>query len=609
MRALQPKRVAVAGVALIGGLAAPLVLAPSAGAATITVTSTLDGGPGSLRDAFDQANTNTGPNTIVLAANTTYNLTDCVKAALTSTAGPLEIQGNGSTIHQTCLADGVNPDPGVIVQQDPSLLTITGTTISGGNLTSGNGGGISATGPVTLVNSTVTANSAPVGGGISSFSGNVTLTNSHVDANTGLVMGGIFGAGSVVLTDSSVSANKGGVAVGGINAPGDITLTNSHVDDNAGLGLSGAGAVSITDSTVSRNAKGGAVGTTSISVTNSVVAGNTGAAGNGAGISSSGHAVVAGSTIADNIGTGDGGGIFATDLDLSFSSVTGNQGATGGGGISVETGVTAVNSTVTSNVSGVVGGISAGGTVNLRYVTLAANGGPTASQLGAAALDSAATVVGVGSGGASCLVAGATTSGGYNYEQTSNTCGFAGTGDVASGADPQLLALAANGGPTMTHLFATGSGLHDAIPAATGLCTGTAKDQRGYSRPQGVGCDIGAVEMRLPTASNGSATTTVGVPVNTDLHPLVADPDGWLAGATYSVNPPPANGTTQTTGNGQVLYTPGGGFAGSDAYGYVVTDSRKVSSVSATINVTVTGTPPAPANPASPISATPAFTG
>ena len=51
-----------------------------------------------------------------------------------------------------------------------------------------------------------------------------------------------------------------------------------------------------------------------------------------------------------------------------------------------------------------------------------------------------------------------------------------------------------NGGPTETHALKARSPAVNAIPSADPDCTGT--DQRGISRPQGAGCDIGAFELR-----------------------------------------------------------------------------------------------------------------
>ena len=57
-------------------------------------------------------------------------------------------------------------------------------------------------------------------------------------------------------------------------------------------------------------------------------------------------------------------------------------------------------------------------------------------------------------------------------------------------ADPRLGPLADNGGPTRTMAIGLGGGAIDAALAA--VCPST--DQRGISRPQGAGCDIGAFE-------------------------------------------------------------------------------------------------------------------
>ena len=54
--------------------------------------------------------------------------------------------------------------------------------------------------------------------------------------------------------------------------------------------------------------------------------------------------------------------------------------------------------------------------------------------------------------------------------------------------DPRLGPLQDNGGPTPTHALLLGSPAIDASSA----CPAT--DQRGVTRPQGAGCDIGAFE-------------------------------------------------------------------------------------------------------------------
>jgi hypothetical protein len=76
------------------------------------------------------------------------------------------------------------------------------------------------------------------------------------------------------------------------------------------------------------------------------------------------------------------------------------------------------------------------------------------------------------------------------------SCELAGPGD-AIGVNPALGVLADNGGPTLTHLPLAGSPAIDSVPASvcTGLVSGPFSDQRGIARPQGAGCDAGAVEV------------------------------------------------------------------------------------------------------------------
>jgi hypothetical protein len=110
-------------------------------------------------------------------------------------------------------------------------------------------------------------------------------------------------------------------------------------------------------------------------------------------------------------------------------------------------------------------------------------------------------------GSANCDLNGTTTtSNGYNFSDDAS-CGFTAATDKQNAGDPGLGPLANNGGPTQTRLPQTGSPLIDAIPI--GSCqadraSGITTDQRGVSRPQGPGCDIGAVEVQqtVPTSKS-----------------------------------------------------------------------------------------------------------
>jgi hypothetical protein len=101
-----------------------------------------------------------------------------------------------------------------------------------------------------------------------------------------------------------------------------------------------------------------------------------------------------------------------------------------------------------------------------------------------------------------------TASSGYNFSDDA-TCGFTNTatGDRESAGDPGLGALASNGGPTQTMLPSAASPLLDFIPLAS--CGGgdglagfaVTTDQRGVTRPQGPGCEIGSVEVEVAVAA------------------------------------------------------------------------------------------------------------
>jgi hypothetical protein len=265
-------------------------------------------------------------------------------------------------------------------------------------------------------------------------------------------------------------------------------------------------------------------GTGSLTLHNVTVTGGN-ATGAGGGIAGGGAVTIASSTITGNGATTFGGGVFATDaLTVTSSTITDNASSTGGGGIFSDGTITVVDSTIADNPSG--GGIGSGGqpititnstitenhavtgggifttgSLTLVYATLANNFANAFANLDAATLNSFASVVAQPQGGGINCLAGTTNSSGYNYEEGTTDCGFgSGPGDVAGGPNAQLGALANNGGPTQTLLPQSGSRLLDAIPVGacqTDGAAGITTDQRGVTRPQGTGCDIGAVEVQV----------------------------------------------------------------------------------------------------------------
>lgn len=173
-------------------------------------------------------------------------------------------------------------------------------------------------------------------------------------------------------------------------------------------------------------------------------------------------------------------------------------------------------------IGGSGGGIYMGGGTNLILVacTIASNAPGWGDNLGPG-VDLSGNGGGVGGGYSSLLntivagnhgrdpdIAGVHTSLGYNLIGITNgEGGFTSIGDKVgstnSPLDPKLLALAWNGGPTPTMALAPDSPAIDA-GTLTGIPT---VDQRGVSRPQGHGADIGAYECQftIPQIMGGQA--------------------------------------------------------------------------------------------------------
>jgi len=93
-------------------------------------------------------------------------------------------------------------------------------------------------------------------------------------------------------------------------------------------------------------------------------------------------------------------------------------------------------------------------------------------------------------GAANCV--GTLTSNGHNLDSGA-TCGFAASGDITD-TDPLLGPLTEENG-AWVHPLLEGSPAIDAGACVAGITT----DQRGTSRPQGDGCDIGAYERGRAT--------------------------------------------------------------------------------------------------------------
>ena len=192
--------------------------APAQGA-TLTVTSTADGGPGSLRQAIADAAPGDTIDFAVTGAITLTSGTLSISKNLTISgpgAATLSIDGNASsrvfnfssgTISLSGLTLTNGSDSfGAAFKIQSGTLTITDSAISG-NLT---GGGVadievSGTARVTLINTTVSGNSS--GGVQGAHDATVTLINSTVTGNS---RGGVRADhdSTVTLINTTVTGNS-----------------------------------------------------------------------------------------------------------------------------------------------------------------------------------------------------------------------------------------------------------------------------------------------------------------------------------------------------------------------------------------------------------------
>ena len=231
--------------------------------------------------------------------------------------------------------------------------------------------------------------------------------------------------------------------------------------------------------------------------------------------------VIRDTSIFDNQNTTVGGGLDLLDRAVGFpvaitgSTISGNS-APSGGGIHVDDGaeMTLENSTVSGNTAtgasgggGILTDLSNGspqGTATLTNVTVTANSA-SAGPGGAFRNDGTITVrntIVSGNTGGNCAGSQPLTQQGNNIEN-GTSC------NLNINGDPQLGALADNGGGTQTHAIPAGS---PAVNAAVG-CPPPAQDQRGISRPQDGACDLGSYELvpskTVPSVPDCSPTTEV----------------------------------------------------------------------------------------------------
>jgi hypothetical protein len=345
----------------------------------------------------------------------------------------------------------------------------------------------------------------------------ITLTSGALRVSNSVT---IQGAGARATTISGGN-NSGAFELNAAGAKIEgLTITQGR--DNSGFGgVDARQGVTLSDDAIVYNTGGGVYAWGGpLVIDHSLIAHNQ--AGRGGGIVYAGGpgATITDTTIADNTATDEGAGIQIYNNGL----------------------LTLDSDTLVDNV--LTNPVSWGGNLYMDP--------GTTLQMGDTILAGGAA----GQGGDCYVASGASwTSLGHNAEDTEpnpdSGCQSQFTGPVDhTGLTLKLGALQDNGGPTDTILPAAGSPVVDQGDPSRCL----PDDQRGVSRPQGGGCDIGAVERSVAASFSGFAdtlTTTGAVLHGTANTQGLSGNAYFLYGPTANFGASTANSALTATGSAQ----------------------------------------------------------
>ncbi len=447
---------------------------------------------------------------------------------------------------------------GGVYLYENSALTVSGGQITS-NIAQEKGGGVYVRdGFINATSSSVMNNSALLNaGGLYLERGAITLSDTQVDENAASGMaGGIYiDAGTLAMNGGSVSYNHAVNAGGGlVVSSGHLILTATEVIGNKSVNAHGggfwndAGSVSLTNAIINNNqakSNGGGIQNSSgvlmmhggqvehntatglaassggalfnidgqATFTQTVIADNTSVSGGGIrNLNATAILrITQGEIVSNTATTGNGGALLINKGEAYFTQTTlaNNQaGSTGGAIRSNNSVVVLINSTISNNSATGGGALyTTAGPVTLSNTTVTGNTGDAIAQLGAGPIYVSNIIIANTIAGNDCSNGLNLVSNGHNLASDSSCTNLTATGDRIN-TDPLLGPLQDNGGPTLTHALLAGSAAIDAGDNA--VCAASPVnnvDQRGVVRPQGTGCDIGAVEA----LTLNSSVTSVGV--------------------------------------------------------------------------------------------------
>ena len=394
-----------------------------------------------------------GADTIALTRDITLD------GGLPKITSAITIEGGGYTISGDNRYRMFYNDGGALIIHD---LTITNGYVEGDLITKADGNFANTTanpfggsivnwaGTVDITNSSFIGNSAEGGGGaIANYGGTLSISDSAFKGNSAERGGAILNWEDLSISDSSFSDNSAELSGGAIYNWQELSIVNSAFSDNSALW-------------------GGA-------------------------ISNVGELSIGSSTFSDNSAERGGGAIYnLKELSIVNSAFSGNSAEHWGGAIFNTGELNMVNSAFGNNSTEYFGGAIANsedGELSIVNSTFSDNSAEHGGAIANSEYGELSIVNSIIAGGENAC---------YSDNRLRHNIGNFiqdGSCSPAFEGDPKLgeLVMPEDGSPAYFPLLA-GSRAIDA--ADDDYCPAT--DQIGTTRPQGAGCDIGAIEYAAP---------------------------------------------------------------------------------------------------------------
>jgi len=545
-----------------------------------------------------------------------------VDSGVTASISGLTIT-DGATLANTVDAGSIN---------DLGTLTLSDCTITNNPLATIPASGVYVDGTADITDCTITGGNSDYGAGVDVYRGTADITGCTIDDNTGArdtEGGGVFNNlnGTTTLVNCTISGNSATEGQGGgLYNSGQLKAygctISGNISVNEGAGVANDGTAYLSGCTISGNSppqvnedSGGGVwnrGGATLDLSGCTITGNNAFVGGG--LENDGTATVTGCTISQNTAYHSGGGVangfvgntaILTLTDSTIANNTANNAfsqPSNGGGLDDSGTATLVACTISGNTTtGSAGGIYVGGTgpdtVTLNNTIVAAN-------------DSAPTGGSVSPSDIIAATSGAVVSGSNDLVGIGGSAGLSSSTNKLGVAAPDLGPLGDNGGPTETmallpHSPAIGGGsvALEIGPGGSPLTT----DQRGEPLDTPVPA-IGAyqtqplvslsfTDLTSPSITYGTASVTIS---GTLANASQAPPDTESVQITLDgVMQPAAIGTggaffttfdTSTLPASAMPYTVTYSYAGDANFAAATTTSTvTVSQVKPAVNVTDSG--------------------